>query len=103
MKDAHGDKTVLFDMLFLRKDQIPLDPDEVFGVSTIVQPYSTDQPNGPSFATVGVGVTCLPTRMRATKAFVYRDEGANALKNYDENPHGKGKVHPKMEALVKSF
>lgn len=103
MKDAHSDKTILFDMLFMRKDQIPLDPDEVFGAGTIVQPYVSGQPDGPSFATIGVGVTCLPTRMRATKAYVYRDEGANALKNFDENPHGKGKVHPKMKELVNSF
>jgi len=63
----------------------------------------SDKPNSGALATIGVGVTCLPTRMRATKAFVYRDEGANALKNYDKSPHGKGDVDPRIAELVKSF
>jgi hypothetical protein len=100
MKDAKGDKTILFDMLFIAKRDLPLDTDEVFGKDTIIHPYDAETPNALAFSAVGVGVTCLPTRMRATKAYVYRDEGANALKNFDENPHGKGKVHPKMEALI---
>jgi hypothetical protein len=103
MKDARSDKTILFDMLFIAKKDLPLDAHEVFGKDTVIQPYVADAPNAAAFSTVGVGVTCLPTRMRATKAYVYRDEGANALKNFDENPHGKGKVHPKMEDLVKGF
>ena len=103
MKNVGGDKTILFDMLFIPKDRVPLDPDEVFGKKTIVQPYDSSVPNGVSFGAIGVGVTCLPTRMRATKAYVYRDEGANALKNFDEGPHGKGKVHPKMKEYVESF
>ena len=103
LKDAKGDKTVLFDMLFVEQKDLPLDTVGVFGKDTIIQPYSSEKPNAISFATVGVGVTCLPTRMRATKAYVYRDEGANALKNYDKNPHGKGEVDPKMADLVKQF
>jgi len=103
MKEARNDKEILFDMLFVAKKDLPLDADEVFGKSTVVQPYDTETPNAIAFSTVGVGVTCLPTRMRATKAYIYRDEGANALKNYDENPHGKGKAHPKVADLTKSF
>jgi hypothetical protein len=103
MKNAGGDKTILFDMLFLPRDKVPLDPDEVFGKKTVVQPYDASVPNGISFGAIGVGVTCLPTRMRATKAYVYRDEGANALKNFDAGPHGKGKIHPKMKEYVDSF
>lgn len=103
LKEAKGDKTILFDMLFIPQQDLPLDTAGVFGKDTVIQPYISDKPNAISFATVGVGVTCLPTRMRATKAYVYRDEGANALKNYDKNPHGKGEVDPKMVDLVKQF
>lgn len=103
VKDVRHDDTILFDMLFLPADKVPLDPDEVFGQATVLQPYTAAGLNGLAFGALGVGVTCLPTRLRATKAYVYRDEGANALKNYDGGPHGKGKVHPKMRDYIESF
>ncbi|MBN8549122.1 MAG: hypothetical protein J0M12_07405 [Deltaproteobacteria bacterium] len=87
---------VLLDLLFMRKEDIPLDPKEVFGHRVVMRPYYTDKPNVDSLSAIGVGITCLPTRMRVTRSFVMRDEGKNALKNYDKDPHGAGEYHELM-------
>jgi hypothetical protein len=84
---------VLLDMLFIRKEDLPLDPKEIFGNSVMVRPYSTEEPNVDSLSALGVGIQCLPTRLRVTRAFTIRDEGRNALKNYDKDPNGPGEFH----------
>lgn len=91
---------VLVDLLFVRKEGVPLDPKEIFGQHVVVRPFSSDKPNVDSLSAVGAGVTCLPTRMRVTRTFVMRDEGKNALKNYDKDPHGGGEFHAYMKAKL---
>ena len=93
-------KEVLFDMLFIRRGDLPMDTSDVFGKRTIVRPYYTDTPNSPSLSALGAGVKCLPFRFRATKSFGFTDEGTNALKNYDKNPYGAGILHDRMKAIV---
>jgi len=102
-KGDRKDKRALFDMLFMRKSELPLNPDEVFGMNTFVQPFSTDKPNAPSLSTVGMGVPCLPYRMRVTRSFSFRDEGLNALRNYDEDPQGEGILHESLNGRRTEF
>lgn len=91
---------VLLDLLFIRKEDVPLDPKEIFGQHVLTRPYSTDKANVDALSALGVGITCLPTRMRVTRSFVMRDEGKNALKNYDKDPHGPGEFHEYMKAKL---
>ena len=82
-----------FDMLFIRKEKLPREPDEAFGKFTVIMAGSPDGEEGVLMAAVGVGVKCLPTRFRATNRFLYRDEGRAALLNYDKDPDGAGEAH----------
>lgn len=97
-KDQEHD--VFFDMLFMRSGNIPLDPQDVFGKETKVVPFSGEFVNGASFAAIGVGVKCLPTRFRVTGRYTFRHEGEAALRNYDDEPNGSGKVPPGTERMT---
>lgn len=91
---------VLVDLLFMPKENVPVDKKEIFGKRTVVRPYDRSKPNLMSLSAIGIGITCLPTRLRVTRAFVMRDEGRNALKNYDGDPHGEGEFHAYMKAKL---
>lgn len=91
---------VLMDILFIRKQDVPLDPKEIFGKHVMVRPYTTDSPNVDSLSALGVGVSCLPTRLRVTRSQIMRDEGKNALRNYENDPNGEGEMHALMKAKL---
>lgn len=95
-KGKDDGKFRFLDMLFIA-DRMPEDTSEIFGRQTLVVQYIKEK--GPVAARFArdYGVTCLPFRVRATKKFVMRDRGVNALKNYDKDPHGKGVLHDFMK------
>lgn len=101
VKDQRIKKIVLLDMVFLDEDP-PLNVDEIFGQRTSVFKYE-DKPNhGVSIVASQLGIRCLPARIRATPGYAIRDRGINALKNYDRDPTGKGKLHPYMVAKLEA-
>lgn len=99
-ENKEEDVTV-FDMLFIEKDSIPLDPDEVFGRRVVVMPYDHKDPNGGAMAAKGVQVYCLPTRFRGTQRMVYRHQGLDAVKNYDQDANGEGELHEQAKRLLR--
>jgi hypothetical protein len=93
-------KQVLMDMLFMKKEDVPLDYKEVFGERVIIRKYHRDKPNLVSLSALGIGVDCLPYRLRATRQYLFKDLGKNALKNYDKDPHGEGEFSAFMKAKL---
>jgi hypothetical protein len=93
-------KEVVVDMLFIDANKMPLDPDEAFGRNTTVIPYHAKEQAGIEAAIRALGVNCLPTRLRATQTYRIRHEGEPAVRNYEGNPHGHGKLHPSMKDRV---
>lgn len=94
---------VLYDMLFIKEGKLPLNPDTIFGERVRVIPYTAKRPDGVSWAASRMKVTCLPTRFRGTSQVLYRDEGLNALRNYDENFHSAGKLHDVVSEYPELF
>jgi len=99
--DPDRDMEVVYDMLWVPPSaSLPSDFEVVFGLKTVVRPYYAKDPDAPTYAAAGLNITCLPTRIRATRAMAFRYEGASALKNYDKDPYGPGEMHPLMQELL---
>lgn len=91
--------TLIADILYLRKHTIPEDPTEVFGPRVQIRPYEPD-PKSVHFNTaLGMGVSCLPYRIRITDSFTEKLEGKNALRNYSKDQTGKGFLHKKARKM----
>ena len=95
--------TIVFDMIFLPKGKEPLSAKEYFGQRVVTGGYTNESQNGPSYIALSLGAKCLPYRIRATNEFVFKHEGEAALKNYDKNPHGKGKLHKALKGRTNDF
>lgn len=89
---TQGD-VVFFDTLFIRKSDMPLDPDIVFGPEVQVIQYDGTRDAPENIAMRGAHVPCLPYRIRATPHFFIRDRGNLALMNYTKDPNGKGELN----------
>ncbi len=83
---------VLNDQLFIDDEILPAGVDSRFGKHVVVRRYSTKEPNFDSYVTRGNQVQCLPYRVRATIANIFRHYGIDALKNFDNDPNGKGEA-----------
>ena len=70
---------------------------QVFGQATTVVPYYRDKQLGTHKMAASMEVKCLPTRFRSTSNYIFTDTGKNALKNYDDDYHGSGRLHPLMQ------
>ncbi len=85
---------LLYELLFLHEDLVPLDPDEVYGASVSLYPY------GPKTGRAGDiwqelhQVPCVPYRIRRLGRSFRFDTGYNALKNYSSGQTGRGIFHP---------
>ncbi|MGI6524366.1 MAG: hypothetical protein ACOX2O_03605 [Bdellovibrionota bacterium] len=100
-KDSPNADTVVYDILWLKNEsQLPKDLVAAFGENTVVRYYRPFSPDAPTKTAVGLGVNCLPTRIRATNSVVFKDEGLNALLNYDKNFYGRGVLHPSMKEIL---
>jgi len=91
--------TLIADILYLRKHSIPEDTTEVFGPQVQIRAYEPD-PKSVHFNTaLGMGVRCLPYRIRITDSFTERTEGKNALRNYSKDQMGKGFLHKEAKKI----
>ena len=91
-KASEPENEVLNDILFVEKGLIPLDPEESFGKTTRLMPYETPFSRGSLISMEIYAVPCVPYRVRMSNVAYYYDQGHNALKNYDGDPRGKGKL-----------
>lgn len=83
-----------YEILFVYKDFIPLDSIEVYGAKVGVHGYDPLDGKGTEVRMEIYQVPCIPYRIRRTNHAYYYDTGLNALKNYDGDQTGKGKIHP---------
>ena len=91
-KASEPENKVLNDILFVEKGLIPLDPEESFGKTPRLMPYETPLSKGSLINMEIYAVPCVPYRVRMSNVAYYYDQGHNALKNYDGDPKGKGKL-----------
>lgn len=91
------EKSILLDQIYVSEDLVPLDPQEVFGLRSDLIPYGPHEERGTFLRMKIDNVPCLPYRIRITERAQYYDSGINALKNYDSDPAGKGKLHTFIE------
>jgi len=92
--------TLVSDILYLRKTEIPKDPVEVFGPSVEIRSYEPDPKNIHYRGAQGLGVTCLPYRIRITDSYTDRLVGKAALRNYTRNVTGNGFLHKEAKQLM---
>jgi hypothetical protein len=85
-----GTRMLLSDVLYLRKHQIPENSEEIFGSTVVIRAYEPDPKNVTYHALYGMGIKCLPARIRISTEKTEIHYGRNALKNYRKNLLGKG-------------
>lgn len=105
IKGMQRGNQVMLDSMYIHEADVPTKPLEVFGVDTYLYVYKNDKhdPLSQSIATLMAGgrITCLPYRTRMVAGMVYVSRGGDALKNYEANPHGAGKIHPDLSSLFR--
>lgn len=92
-------KTLISDILYLRSYSIPADTVDVFGPTAEVRAYEPDEKNIHFHTAIGLGVTCLPYRIRITDSYTDRLQGNDALKNYNRNLTGNGFMHKEAKKI----
>ncbi len=85
--------TLVTDVLFLRKSELPEDPVDLFGPTALIYPYEMNDGTHHGKIAKGFGVSCLPYRIRITDQYTERLLGKDALKNYGKDLTGKGSFH----------
>jgi hypothetical protein len=96
-------KGTFYDVLILRKEDLPEKPLEVFGKRTIINLYdrSGDDFYSTSLRYASDFIPCIPYRVRITDRFQFTHFGKDALRNYDSNVNGPGKLSSKVKQIVK--
>jgi hypothetical protein len=90
-KKPSKEQVIKTDILFIEKGKTVEDPGKAFGKNVNVVEIGKDLPEGEVMSHV-YGVSCLPFRYTVTTDHILKRSGAKALRNYDENPVGKGRV-----------
>ncbi len=100
---ASGSKKgqLIMDMLFIKEKEGPLNLQEALGTETQIIPYKGDRKDPLSYATLGLGVECLPYRIRIVQGAIFRDYGKNAYKSYLDNQFGKGRDPDKVRTVAR--
>jgi hypothetical protein len=91
---SEPENRVLKDTLFVDKAIVPLEPEEAFGKSAYLVPYTMPIDSGTLMTMEIYSVPCVPYRIRMTNVAKYYDRGLNALRNYDGDARGRGKMAP---------
>ncbi len=88
--------TPVQDLLFISPEKAPKDQDinEFLGEKVTLLVYYPNKKTEIHRIAKGLAVECLPTRFRTTTEAFFIDRGINALKNYDEDYHASGVLHP---------
>ena len=95
---------IRFDILYLKSDAREIvDPRSSFGEKITTHVYTTNKADLLSLKATHHGAPCLPFRIRVTDKFVYFHMGADALRNFDRHPDGKGVVTDEIKPLLDRF
>lgn len=78
------------DILFIQKEFIVDDYQEVYGLDTYVVEIEDNESLETGFWKNHFNIDCIPLRVVMTNGRLLRHRGQNALRNYDSNFHGKG-------------
>jgi hypothetical protein len=82
---------VLYDILYINEQSMPSFDLEQLGDNIELSFYDPKKPNPLSYSARVLSVPCLPYRIRATGRNIFQHQGEDALKNYDDNPNGRGR------------
>ena len=99
---ADAPPDVMFDLLMIGRKP-PLNPEELFGKSVRVLQYRSDKRDPLSAAIHGAGTPCLPYRIRFVGGTRFEHQGEDALRNFEEDPMGRGKVNSKLRSVIREF
>lgn len=83
---------VIVDMLFINKNDIPFNYEEMWGKRVVVRPLEQGAKDMAIPYLRELGMTCLPFRVRVTPKYQFVHQGFDALKNFEDKPTGKGKL-----------
>ena len=87
---------VPLDLLYLPADDLPDEPDDVFGEGVNLYPFKAGDEVAYQVMHA-VNVPCVPFRYRIYGKTIYRDFGLNAYRNYSKNQGGRGEAHPWLQ------
>lgn len=81
-------------------DTLYVMPEDLKGIDLDAKPFGEktqvfelgDGSDAISLHLQNMGVACVPYRVRVSRASHHRDYGLNALRNFDKNPEGRGKM-----------
>lgn len=96
MHPESKEERLIADILFIPKELVPLDPDEVLGPSVSLMSYVHEPNDSALYRAALLDAPCVPFRIRITNVATYQDLGNNALHNYGDKQAGAGKLHPIM-------
>ena len=88
---------LMLDLLFIDESKIPPEPEETLGSQVRLLPYGGETDEVTVMRMEMYQVPCVPFRRRMTNTTMYYDTGLNALRNYDGDWSGHGKMHPLMQ------
>jgi hypothetical protein len=88
------EKEHLKDLLFVPEGLVIEDYEETFGKGVEIEPYTIPYSRGTLVRMEVYGIPCVPYRIRMTNVADYTDSGVNALRSYDGDPAGRGKLSP---------
>ena len=83
LSEEFSHEVIIEDILFLGEDP-PLDSESRYGESATI--YVLDKKTSPALRgfSDAIGVSCVPYRVRTTTQAIYRFEGEDAIKRYEE-------------------
>jgi hypothetical protein len=91
------EEELVADVLFIPKDLVPLDPDEVLGPNVSLVVYEHAPNDTGLYRAALLDLPCLPLRIRVTNVASYQDTGVNAFKKRTGAQAGEGTLHPVMQ------
>jgi hypothetical protein len=91
---------VIYDVLYIPAEYLPLDPAEAFGNETRVRVVGGDGSKEILEQLADDGITCIPFRTRIIPGIEFRDFGKVALRNYSKRQTGKGQLHPSVAQKI---
>jgi hypothetical protein len=102
-EELNEDVLILSETSAKESDFISQTFDELFGRKTKVRYYTTRFGDADALRIYYSEIGCLPIRYRGSGDSLYLHVGADALRNYDADPNGKGTLHPALKMRASEF
>ena len=91
---------VIYDVLYIPAEYLPLDPAEAFGNETRVRVVGGVDSKEVLEQLIDDAIPCIPFRTRIIPGIEFRDFGKVALRNYGKKQTGKGVLHPSIAQKI---